>query len=77
MRRRAFEKRKRREEIHLVGIRNEIRGAVGADPIENPYDTSPARQDTGKGEAARKEMLRRMDFSGTEPMSPEDLDQLQ
>jgi hypothetical protein len=34
MRRRAYEKRKRREDVHVIGVRNEIRGVLGADPID-------------------------------------------
>lgn len=72
MRRRAYEKRKRREEVHLIGIRNEIRGAMGGDPIEDPY-ASPVQQDSGKDSAARTQLLRQMDLGGTEELAPEDL----
>lgn len=72
MRHRAFEKRKRREEVHIVGLRNEVRGAFGADPID-PYSASSKKeQSTGKDEAARHAMLRQMDFSNTEEMAVED-----
>jgi hypothetical protein len=33
MRQEAYERRKRREEIHLIGVRNEIRGALGSEPL--------------------------------------------
>jgi len=39
IRQRAFERRTRRQEIHLVGLRNEVRSAFGADPID-PYEQS-------------------------------------
>ena len=42
MRRRAYEDRMRRQEAHLIGLRNEVRSFAGGDPIEDPYDTSPA-----------------------------------
>jgi hypothetical protein len=41
MRRRAYEKRKRREDVHVIGVRNEIRGALGADPID-PSGAGPS-----------------------------------
>jgi len=74
MRRRAYEKRKRREEVHLIGVRNEIRGALGGDPIEDPY--SSTSQDTGKDEVARRELLKNTDFSDTEEMAPGDMSDL-
>lgn len=76
MRRRAYEKRKRREEAHLIGIRNEIRGALGSDNlIEDPYGTS-VEQATTKDAAARKELLKRVDFSDTKEMAPDDMSDL-
>ncbi|MCS4087304.1 hypothetical protein GGQ10_002130 [Salinibacter ruber] len=73
LRQRAFEKRKRREEVQLIGIRNEMRGIMGGEPIEDPYSAGDsAQQATSKDAAARKELLRRMDFEDTEPMSVED-----
>ncbi|WP_251961575.1 hypothetical protein [Salinibacter ruber] len=51
LRRRAFEKAKRREEIHLIGIRNEIRAALGSDNlIEDPYSAAPAAQEEDEEE---------------------------
>ncbi|MCS3827445.1 hypothetical protein GGP85_002915 [Salinibacter ruber] len=78
MRHRAYERRKRREEIHLIALRNEVRGAFGADPV-NPYSsTSPSTsQDTDKDEAARHAMLRQMDLDDTEEATPQDLQSLQ
>ena len=77
MRRRAYEKRKRREEIHLIGIRNEIRSALGSDDlIEDPYGSTEVSQADTKDAAARKELLRRMTFEDTQPMAPEDLSHL-
>lgn len=78
MRHRAYENRKRREEIHLIGVRNEIRGIMGGDPIEDPYSTSSREsQDTGKDEAARHAMLRQVDFSDTEEATSHDMQSLQ
>ncbi|MCS4139592.1 hypothetical protein GGQ13_003047 [Salinibacter ruber] len=74
MRHRAYENRKRREEAHLVGLRNEVRGAFGADPIE-PYSSS-TQQQTDKSEAARKAALRQTDFDDTEPVAPSDMSNL-
>lgn len=77
MRRRAYEKRMRREEVHLIGIRNEIRGALGSDNlIEDPYGTAKAQQATTKDAAARKELLKRVDFEDTEEMAPDDMSDL-
>lgn len=78
MRHRAFEKRKRREEIHFIGIRNEIRSALGSDNlIEDPYSAGDSvDQATSKDAAARKELLRRVDFEDTEPMSVEGASEL-
>lgn len=44
MRRRAYEKRKRREEVHIIGVRNEIRSALGGELIdqEDLHGPSPA-----------------------------------
>jgi len=78
MRHRAYENRKRREEIHLIGIRNEIRGAMGGDRLEHEdiYGSTSTSQETNKGEQARKEVLRRMDFDDTEQLAPEDMSDL-
>lgn len=73
MRRRAYEKRKRREEVQTIGLRNEVRQFAGGDPIESPYSTS---QDTNKDEQARHAMLRQTDFDDTEPLAPDDMSQL-
>lgn len=76
MRHRAFEKRKRRDEVHIVGLRNEVRGAFGADPID-PYSASSKKeQSTGKDEAARHAMLRQMDISEEEEMTAGELQNL-
>jgi len=40
IRQRAFERRVRRQEVHMVGLRNEVRSAFGADPID-PYEQDP------------------------------------
>lgn len=77
MRHRAYENRKRREEAHLIGLRNEVRGAFGADPIEPYSATSTTSQDTGKSEAARHTMLRQMDLNTAREASPQDLQSLQ
>lgn len=77
LRHRAYEQRTRRQEIHLIGLRNEIRSALGSNElIEHPYGTSSTSQDTGKDEAARHAMLRQMDLDGTEEVAPEDVSQL-
>jgi len=72
MRHRAYENRKRREEVHLIGIRNEIRGAMGGDPIEDPYSPTVAEQDTSKSEQARRTALKHVDFSDTEELAPDE-----
>jgi len=79
MRHRAYEKRKRREEVHIVGLRNEVRGFAGADPLDRDdlYGGPKSSQDTDKDEAARHAMLRQMDLDDTEPMMPEDMSELQ
>jgi len=77
MRHRAYENRKRREEVHLIGLRNEVRGLAGGSLIEDPYGTASTEQDTDKGEQARKEVLRRMDFDDTEEMAPADMSDLE
>ncbi len=74
MRHRAYENRKRREEAHLIGLRNEVRGAFGAEPID-PHSTSSS-QDTGKDEAARHAMLREMDLNTDREATPQDLQSL-
>lgn len=73
--RQAYSRRKRREEIHLLGLRNEVRSFMGADPIENPYGDA-TQPGTDKDEAARKALLRQMDLDGEE-MAPEDLQAIQ
>jgi hypothetical protein len=72
MRRRAYERRMRRQEVHLIGIRNEIRGALGGEPIEDPYGSSTVEQDTSKSEQARRMALKGMDMEDTEEMAPEE-----
>lgn len=74
MRHRAYENRMRRQEVHLVGLRNEVRSFMGGEPID-PYDTSQSQlgQDTNNDSAARNAMLRQMDLSGGEEIAPEDL----
>lgn len=74
MRRRAYEKRKRREEVQTIGLRNEVRQFAGGDPIESPY--SAAAPATDKDEQARHAMLRQTDFDDTEPLAPDDMSQL-
>lgn len=76
MRHRAYENRKRREELQLIGIRNEVRGAFGAEPV-NPYGDAPSSQDTDKDEAARHAMLRQMDLDTEREATPSDLQSLQ
>lgn len=78
MRHRAYEKRKRREEVHIVGLRNEVRGFAGDDPLDRDdlYGVPKSSQDTDKDAAARKELLRRVDFSDTEEMAVEDTSEL-
>jgi hypothetical protein len=72
MRRRAFEKQKRREEAQLVALRSDVRTLMGDEPIEHPYSSSPkAEQQTDTGEAARIAALREMDIEGEE-MTPAD-----
>ena len=72
MRTRAFEKRVRREEVQVHGLRNEVRTALGGDPIEDPYGGEHKEQAVGKNEAARRELLKTMSFDDTEPMGPND-----
>jgi hypothetical protein len=62
----------RRQEVHLIGIRNEIRGALGGEPIEDPYGSSTVEQDTSKSEQARRMALKGMDMEDTEEMAPEE-----
>jgi hypothetical protein len=72
IRRRAYEKRKRREEVHRIGVRTEIRSALGGELIEHPYSSSPkVEQRAHAGEAARIAALREMDLEGEE-MTPAD-----
>lgn len=75
LRTRAYERRKRREELHVVALRNEVRSMVGADPI-NPYSTEGRlTQETDKDEAARHALLRQMDLDdeGGKILTPDDL----
>jgi hypothetical protein len=60
IRQRAFERRTRRQEAHLVGLRNEVRSAFGADPID-PYEATHHNQDTDASEEARRALLRQID----------------
>lgn len=61
IRQRAFERRTRRQEAHLVGLRNEVRSAFGADPID-PYDEpTQHNQNTDASEEARRALLRQID----------------
>lgn len=73
--RQGYERRKRREEVHLIGLRNEVRSFAGGEPLD-PDDLYGGRvsQDTGKDEAARHAMLRQMDLDDTEPVAPDDFD---
>lgn len=68
---RAYRRRVRREEAHLLGLRNEVRSFMGGEPLD-PY-SQPTQQDTGKSEQARKAALREADFSDTEPAGPAEL----
>lgn len=76
MRQRGYENRKRRENAHVIGLRNEVRGFLGADPID-PYSSSTQQQSTDKSEAARHAMLRQMDLGTDREATPEDLQSLQ
>jgi len=74
MQRRAYERRMRRQEVHILGLRNELRSFAGADPIEDPYGTSSStEQNTSKSEQARMMALKNMDLEGTEEMAPEEM----
>jgi len=46
MRLRAYKRRMRREEVHVLGQRNEVRSAFGGDPVD-PYQMERAPS-TGK-----------------------------
>jgi len=46
MRLRAYKRRMRREEVHVLGLRNEVRSAFGGDPVD-PYQMERAPS-TGK-----------------------------
>jgi hypothetical protein len=72
LRRRAYEKRKRREEVHLIGVRNEIRSALGGELIEDPYSSPKVEQRAHAGEAARIAALREMDLDEGAEMAPAD-----
>jgi len=41
MRLRAYQRRMRREEVHTLGLRNEVRSAFGGDPLD-PYQMQAA-----------------------------------
>jgi hypothetical protein len=60
--------------VQLIGIRNEIRSALGSDNlIEDPYSAGDSvDQATSKDAAARKEPRRRVDFEDTEERAGED-----
>jgi hypothetical protein len=52
LRQRAYEDRMRRRDAHLIGLRNDVRQALGGDPID-PYGTAsaPSRQDSDELQA--------------------------
>jgi hypothetical protein len=65
----AQERRARRQELQLIGLRNDVRSALGGDPID-PYGRADTDgQDTDLGDAARHALLRQTDFSDSESPS--------
>jgi hypothetical protein len=57
----GFERRMRRQELHVLGTRNEVRAFGGADPI-NPYQGSAAMPKQDDQEALDALKYRHRDF---------------
>jgi hypothetical protein len=72
MRTKAYERRQRRREVQLIALRNEVRTALGGGPITEPYGGERAEQAVKKNEAARRDLLKTVDFDDCEPMGPGD-----
>lgn len=66
MRLRGYRDRMRRQEMHLIGLRNEVRSAFGADPID-PYSgpSSPSAQDTETMQAFKHRVRETTDLDWT------------
>lgn len=72
MRYQAYEDRKRREELQIIGLRNEIRSLFGEDTID-PYGYSKPRQTAANNEDGLDAFKYRMEKEWDEINIEEDL----
>lgn len=73
---RAYKDRVRREEAHVLGLRNDIRQWMGGEAID-PYGSSSSSpsQEIDKDEAARHQLLRETSFEDCEQVDGESFNQ--
>jgi len=56
---RAYRHRERRADLRVIGLRNDVRGAVGADPID-PYDAGRSSSSESDDEEKVEAFLHRV-----------------